>query len=124
MPPRITFFRERQSIVPIGNNLTLTCNASGDPHPNITWTKQGATAAQFNATTGVLLHLVNVQRQDVGSYNCTADNGYGTPATNLAVVNVKCKCVTTQQHVLLYCDCSLYNVPLSWYILSYPNCLT
>ena len=81
----------RQSIATVGRNLTLTCNASGDPNPNVTWTKEGA--AQFNVS-GHKLHLVNVKREDFGSYNCTAVNGYGTPATSLAVVNVKCKFYT------------------------------
>ena len=93
MPPKITVLPARQSNATVGKNWTLTCNASGDPNPNITWTKEGETAAQFNVS-GHKLHLVNVKREDFGSYRCTAANGYGTPATSLAVVNVKCKFYT------------------------------
>ena len=93
VPPRITEFPVRQSSATVGTNLTLTCNASGDPTPNVNWTKEGETAAEFNVS-GHKLHLVNVKREDFGSYKCTADNGYGTPATSLAVVNVKCKFYT------------------------------
>lgn len=89
VPPTITVLPVRQSIATVGENLTLICNASGDPTPNITWTKEGKTAPQFNVS-GHKLHLVDVKREDFGSYKCTADNGYGTPATSLAVVNVKC----------------------------------
>ena len=90
VPPRITVLPARQSRITLGANFTLTCNASGDPTPNIAWTKEGRTAAQFNVS-GHKLDLVNVNVDDVGSYKCTADNGYGTPATSLAVVDVICK---------------------------------
>ena len=89
MPPRLTVSPERQSRIPLGTNYTLTCNASGDPTPNITWTKEGKTEAQFNVS-GHKLDLVDIKVEDVGSYKCTADNGYGTPATSLAVVDVIC----------------------------------
>ena len=86
MPPA------RTSRVDLGQHLTLTCNASGDPIPNITWTREGATARanQLVNATGYRLYLVNVQKKDVGSYRCTANNGYGT-ASSLALVNVRCK---------------------------------
>ena len=68
----------------------MKCNASGDPHPNIKWTKDGVLASQFNAS-GYLLHLVDVQRDDAGSYICTASNGYGDDATAIGIVNIRCK---------------------------------
>ena len=75
-PPSITGVADEKADVQIGKDLTLTCNASGDPHPNIAWTKDGVPASQFNAS-GYLLHLVNIQKKDAGSYICTASNGYG-----------------------------------------------
>ena len=81
----------RTSQVDAGQSLTLTCNASGDPLPKITWTREGATQAnQLVNAIGYRLYLVNVQKKDVGSYRCTANNGYGT-ASSLALVNVRCK---------------------------------
>ena len=81
----------KTSRVDAGQNVTLTCNASGDPIPNITRTREGATKAnQLVNTTGYRLYLVNVQKKDVGSYRCTASNGFGT-ASSLALVNVRCK---------------------------------
>ena len=90
VPPRIIVLPARQSKRTLETNFILTCNASDDPTPNITWTKEGLTAAQFKVL-GHKLSLVNVKREDVGSYKCTADNGYGTSATSLAVADVKCK---------------------------------
>ena len=88
VPPKITIEREPQ--LAIGENYTLKCNASGDPHPNITWTKDGVPVNQFNAS-GYFLRLVNVQRKDAGSYRCTASNGYGKDAISFSIVGIKCK---------------------------------
>ena len=73
-----------------GQNVTLTCNGSGDPLPNITWTKIGVVHDQFNFT-GHKLHIFNVKRTDVGLYRCTANNGFGREATRVSVVNINCK---------------------------------
>ena len=89
VPPRITTEPERESEVRVGKNLTLTCNASGDPLPEVTWSKEGLTPRLFNVT-GPVLHLVNVTREDVGSYKCTAKNKVGE-VSHLAAVNVECK---------------------------------
>ena len=89
MPPRITTEPKRESEVSVGQNLTLTCHASGDPLPEVRWNKEGQTLRLFNVT-GPILHLVNVTREDVGSYKCTAKNKVGE-ASRPAVVNIACK---------------------------------
>ena len=89
VPPKLTIPPTREPQLNRGQNYTLKCNASGDPHPNITWTKDGVPENQFNAS-GYLLHLVDVQRKDAGSYRCTASNGYGDDATTVSIVGMKC----------------------------------
>ena len=89
VPPRITTEPERESEVSVEQNLTLTCNASGDPLPEVAWSKEGQTLRLFNVT-GPVLHLVNVTRKDVGSYKCTAKNKVGE-VSHPAAVNVECK---------------------------------
>ena len=90
MPPSITVAPVRKANIEVEKDLMLTCNSSGDPHPNITWTKDGVPVNQFNAS-GYRLHLVKVQREDAGSYRCTASNGYGQDATNVSIVDIKSK---------------------------------
>ena len=89
MPPKITTEPERESEVGVGKNLTLTCNVSGDPFPEVIWSKDGQSLSLFNAT-GPVLHLVNVTREDVGSYKCTAKNKVGEDSRPV-LVNVACK---------------------------------
>ena len=92
VPPKITEFQKREDELNLNSvkNHTLKCNASGDPHPNITWTKAGVPASQFNAS-GSVLHLVDVKKEDAGSYLCTASNGFGEDATAIGLVNIRCK---------------------------------
>ncbi|XP_015748586.1 PREDICTED: titin-like isoform X3 [Acropora digitifera] len=73
----------------IGANVTLTCEAAGDPLPNITWTREGATTNQLDNVTGPSFDLVAVGLTDAGSYRCTAENGYGT-VTEVASVSIIC----------------------------------
>ncbi|PFX15609.1 Peroxidasin-like [Stylophora pistillata] len=75
-------------LLTIGKNFTLTCNASGDPFPKITWTKDGTPAEEFNVT-GYKLHFTNVELKDVGSYRCTAHNRYGY-ATSVSIASIEC----------------------------------
>ena len=89
-PPSITVAPVRKADIEVGKDLVLTCNATGDPHPRISWTKHGVPASEFNAS-GNFLHLVNVQRKDAGSYRCTASNGYGNNANKVSMVVVKGK---------------------------------
>lgn len=100
VPPEITIPPEPRPLLTIGKNYTLTCNASGDPLPKITWTKDGIPAEEFNVT-GYKLHLTDVKLKDVGSYRCTASNGYGVDASNASIVGVNCKL-----SVLYYQSCS------------------
>ncbi|KAL9964728.1 hypothetical protein ACROYT_G028408 [Oculina patagonica] len=89
VPPNITVAPEREPQLNIGQNFTLKCNAASDPHPKLTWTKDGVPVNQFNVP-GYLLQLVNVQRKDAGSYRCTASNGYGEDATSVSIVGIEC----------------------------------
>ena len=90
VPPEITIPPEPRPFLTIGKNYTLTCNASGDPLPKITWTKDGIPAEEFNVT-GHKLHLTNVKLKDVGSYRCTASNGYGEDASSVSIAGINCK---------------------------------
>ena len=94
VPPKITISPAREVQLTLSSssvqNYTLLCNASGDPHPNITWTKDGVPASQFSFS-GYSLQLVDVQREDAGSYTCTASNGFGDNVTAISIVNIRCK---------------------------------
>ena len=98
-----------------GDNITLTCNASGKPRPVITWAKPGSSVVLSNTS---FLTLVNVSRPGTSDnmiqYQCTASNGVETPATDIATVTVHCELVCLNNYT------NLYNV-LFHYFISYVN---
>ena len=69
--------------------LELFCNATGNPPPNITWSKVEDPAVQLPSDK--LLKLKNVSKTDSGVYQCRASNGIGSDAISSANVTVNCK---------------------------------
>lgn len=76
-----------------GEDASIQCKAHGRPPPKYTWVKSltqrnlsNADRFDVNADTGVLT-ITNVNREDVGEYQCTATNGAGS-ANNNILVNV------------------------------------
>ena len=77
-----------------GSLVTLVCNATGRPTPNITWTKvevNGIDGAPLLPVFDGKYALSNILRSANGTYRCTADNGVGTPVNRTVRVKVKCK---------------------------------
>ena len=106
MSPRIAYVSDDQVLCE-GSLVTLVCNATGKPTPNITWTKveevEGS-APLLPAVDGKYV-LSNIQRSANGTYRCTADNRVGAPINSTVKVKVECK-----SSLLYSCD---YNLQTS-----------
>ena len=89
--PLVSASPEKVTIVE-GNKLLLTCNASGEPEPSMSWTRIGSSSV---LSVSPSLTIVNVSRPGTADnliqYQCTASNGVGTPATATVYVTVVCK---------------------------------
>ena len=90
-PPSITSHKICDMLVE-GDNITLTCNASGKPQPVIRWTKLDSSEVLSKKSS---LTIVNVSRpgtpDNMIQYQCTASNGVDTPATATVNCTVYCK---------------------------------
>ena len=78
-----------------GSNLTLFCNATGNPTPIMLWTKDGSPIHK-NFGISFLIHnrllkISNVHRTDSGHYRCVANNSLGNDTSNIATVDIQCK---------------------------------
>ena len=78
-----------------GENVTLSCNATGNPSPSISWTKAGSAVnsprVSFSSDYKQLT-ITNVNRSDSGDYRCVANNSIGDAVTsNGAILDVQCK---------------------------------
>ena len=70
--------------------MTLSCNASGDPLPTISWTKHGSiinasgdSRISFGADNKELT-ITNLSQADDGEYRCVANNTLGNASSNAA----------------------------------------
>ncbi|XP_072319570.1 basement membrane-specific heparan sulfate proteoglycan core protein-like [Eucyclogobius newberryi] len=60
-----------------GHTITMQCQATGSPTPEITWSKLRAPLPWKHTVAGGVLTLNNVGRQDSGQYICNATNRHG-----------------------------------------------
>ncbi|XP_038046888.1 protein sidekick-1-like [Patiria miniata] len=79
---------ENKEVV-LGEDLTLTCEARGDPTPIIIWKKDAVVISAGGRTTignsGQLLHIVSLIGLDQGTYTCEVSNMYGTESASAYV---------------------------------------
>jgi len=91
-----------------GSGAILFCNATGNPQPNITWTKQGNNS---KLSTSETLNLTKLMREDDGSvYKCTVTNEYGS-AEAVTTVTVFCKLCEFDLNIIIS---QVFNSTKSW----------
>ena len=82
--PRLTL-RPSDTTITEGNNATFHCIATGNPTPQITWTKDGKAVS-----TGETLSFVTDRNQS-GEYWCLAENGLNLTVNASAILDVQCE---------------------------------
>ena len=76
--------------------MTLYCNASGNPVPSISWTRNGSllNSSVPRISFGVesrKLTITSINRADSGEYRCVADSSVGNDTSDAATLDVQCK---------------------------------
>ena len=80
-----------------GSNVTFSCNATGNPAPTFSWTKDGlAITSSDNPRISLSLNnkkltITNLTKTDGGEYTCVATNSVKTIKSNAATLSVQCK---------------------------------
>ena len=77
----------------VGSMVTLSCNATGKPISNITWTRvweNGTDSGELPSVDGIYV-ISNTSRSSNGIYRCTASNRIGDPANQTTEVIVGSK---------------------------------
>ena len=78
-----------------GDNVTFTCNTTGNSAPTFNWTKDGSvltTGSRISLSSDrKRLTITNVTREDSGQYVCEATVNETTIQSKSATLNVKCK---------------------------------
>ncbi|XP_052283254.1 lachesin-like isoform X2 [Dreissena polymorpha] len=110
-----------------GETVTLTCNASGVPPPDVSWfriTNPITRVRERIGSDGEILRIHNMSRDCGGTYECVADNGVGEKAIrriNIAVnFHPEVIMKTTRigqvpgKETILECDAIAH--PLNWFV--------
>ena len=91
-----------------GDNLTITCTATGVPVPSVTWSRADGSSVTDSryvvsntSSTMVVndvyhvtrdLTIVNIVRADMGAmYGCTVTNVVNTVQSDVTIISVLCK---------------------------------
>ena len=90
-PPEFTRVSSDVVVVESDSSVPLECIADGEPTPNITWTK----VYDNDSDSGVLgtgnQFFLETNRNNRGTYRCTASNRIGTAPNRTVKVEVNCK---------------------------------
>ena len=76
--------------------MNLFCNASGNPVPTITWTRNGSVLTSsvprisFEAESREFT-ITSINRADKGDYRCVANNSEGNVTSDAATLDVQCE---------------------------------
>ena len=90
VPPVMTDdFSTKKVTAEVGKNVTLRCNATGDPQPKLKWVKVGD--SRRNISLGHMLHLTDFKKEDAGAYRCIANNGLKKEANATILVELSCE---------------------------------
>ena len=72
--------------------MSLQCEFTVNPQPNVTWKKLDEPERQF--PTGAQLNLPSTTRFDGGPYQCMVDNQLGSSSSTVAQLSVHCKYIS------------------------------
>ncbi|XP_045535031.1 lachesin [Papilio machaon] len=114
-----------------GASVSLTCAATGSPHPQITWRREHsktiiiADGIQVTSLEGPVLNISRVNRQHAGAYLCIASNGVPPTVSKRIMLTVEYPPVVTIKNqlvgavlgsdLLLECEIEAYPKPVSYW---------
>merc|ERR1719461_2264388 len=89
IPPRVLSEpADGNVVVKKGSSVTVKCVATGNPRPEVTWSKVNEVDV---VGTGEIMELAQVTRHHQGVYQCSAYNGVGSRAVSQINLRVLCK---------------------------------
>ncbi|XP_005415184.2 PREDICTED: hemicentin-1-like [Chinchilla lanigera] len=87
-PPVITL-EPVETIVNAGGKVRLDCQATGEPQPTITWSRQGHSIPwddRVSMLPNNSLHIAAAQKEDTSEYECVARNLMGSVLVRVPVI--------------------------------------
>ncbi|XP_070074540.1 basement membrane-specific heparan sulfate proteoglycan core protein isoform X24 [Drosophila takahashii] len=76
---------EQNIIIVQGEDLSITCEASGTPYPSIKWTKVQENLAENVRISGNVLTIYGGRSENRGLYSCIAENSHGSDQSSTSI---------------------------------------
>ncbi|XP_057363933.1 hemicentin-1 isoform X3 [Manis pentadactyla] len=86
-PPVVTL-EPVEMVINAGGKVLLNCQATGEPHPTITWSRQGHAIPwddRVNVLSNNSLYIAAAQKEDTSEYECVARNLMGSVLVRVPV---------------------------------------
>ncbi|KAL4219025.1 Immunoglobulin V-set domain [Mactra antiquata] len=116
-PPSITFTNSPQSISE-GSSVTLICQSSGDPTPDIQWTNPSGGVIQSSSAymmTGSSLNIASINQNDGGNWTCQYCNQLGCDTEIIQIITEGLPVITSltgsSDGSVFMLECEIYGVP-------------
>ena len=83
VPPRLQSPNDLEVVTLVGEEVTLPCEASGDPYPDIKWSKNQVPIDFYDHSHGYMmqesgsLYISQASTVDAGKYECHVENPAG-----------------------------------------------
>ena len=94
--------------------MTLSCNATGNPGPTISWTRDGSPINTTNhsrisySNDKKQLTITDVSRTDSGEYRCVANNKFGNATSRAATLDIQCNVFSMLESVSIAIKIFIY----------------
>lgn len=97
-----------------GKSVTFFCNATANPLPTTSWTKDGSPITDYSriilSADNKVLTITNVSRKDRGKYRCVVSNKLGNDTSIAAALNVTCEFIGFSFKISITNRTEHYNV--------------
>ena len=90
-PPEFTSVSSDKVVVEGDPSVTLECITDGEPTPTINWTRVYINGSDSRVLVTGNQFFLETNRNNSGTYRCTAYNGIGTAPNRTVKVDVNCK---------------------------------
>ncbi|XP_033118904.1 leucine-rich repeat-containing protein 15-like [Anneissia japonica] len=86
-------FVQENVIVPVGEEVSLICNVTGQPNPLVSWMMNDVVIeGTYNTFTGISqINFDKVSKSNYGNYTCTVRNIYGSSNITMNLIEKKVK---------------------------------
>ena len=83
--PGVSIFGDVRDKVLLGDEVMITCVATGNPIPSVIWLKDGSLLSGNTLDRNGILYIKEFAMENSGNYTCIANSVLGSAETHLSL---------------------------------------